>query len=177
MTEELRLALSIASFVVSGISLIIVFTYSKKVLRKEKELINKLEEETYKYYQELTLLEDRYFPYFKEHAAGVRKDKNSLGDGDNITSVKVGKKKKFYFDKIFYILNNQMRYSFKTKSINGMEYIVIDDDIKTLELLVSFEKPSNFLIRYQIKKIENNKYKLELIEEVNEDDTRRNEIC
>ena len=70
-----------------------------------------------------------------------------------------------------------MRYSFKTKSINGMEYIVIDDDIKTLELLVSFEKPSNFLIRYQIKKIENNKYKLELIEEVNEDDTRRNENC
>lgn len=175
MTEELRLALSIVSFVVSGVSLIIVFTYSKKVLKKEKELISKLEEETYKYYQDLTLLEDKYFPYFKEHAAGIRKDKTSLGDEDNITSVKVEKKKKFYFDKIFYILNNQMRYPFKTETINEMEYIVIDDDIKTLELLVSFEKPSNFLIKYQIKKIENNKYKLELIKEVNEDDTRGNE--
>ena len=55
MTEELKIALSILSFVISGISLIIVFTFSKTVLKKEKELISKLEEKTYDYYQKLTL--------------------------------------------------------------------------------------------------------------------------
>lgn len=175
MTEELKIALSILSFVISGISLIIVFTFSKTVLKKEKELISKLEEETYDYYQKLTLLDDMYFPYFKEHAAGIRKDKKSLGDKDNITSIQVEKNKRFYFDKIFYIINNQMKYPIKTKIIEGKEYIVIDDKIKTIELLVSFEKPSNFLVRYNINKIDNNKYTIQLIKEVNEDDTRGNE--
>ena len=116
-----------------------------------------------------------YFPYFREHAAGIRKDKKSLGDKDNITSIQVEKNKRFYFDKIFYIINNQMKYPIKTKIIEGKEYIVIDDKIKTIELLVSFEKPSNFLVRYNINKIDNNKYTIQLIKEVNEDDTRGNE--
>ena len=175
MTEEKRMVLSIIFFALSALALIVVFTYNKKVLSKDKEVIAKLEEETYNFYQNLTLIDDKYFPYYKEHAAGIRRKSKSTGDKDNITSIEIGKNRKFYFDQIFYIVNNQMRYPYKLETIDGKEYLVIDDKIQTIELLVSFEKPSNFLVRYKVNKVGKNKYQLELMPEVSEDDTRGNE--
>lgn len=175
MTEDQKMILAIIFFACSLIGLLVVFIYQKKVVRKEKEVINSLEEETYKYYQELTLLEDKYFPYFSTHAAGIRRKSKSNGDKDNLTNVSIGKNRIFYFDRILYIVNNQMRYPIKKEIIDNKEYMVIDDKIKTIELLVSFEKPSNFLVKYNVKKLGKNKYELEWEKVVSEDDTRGNE--
>ena len=58
-----------------------------------------------------------------------------------------------------------MHGKFKKEIIDDQEYIIIDDKIKTIELLVSFEKPSHFLVKYQVIKVDKNKYKLEIIKE------------
>ena len=41
-------------------------------------------------------------------------------------------------------------------------------------MVISFEKPSHFIIKYKVNNIGKNKYKIELIKEINEDDGRRN---
>ena len=170
MPEEVKLLIAIGLLFSSVIALLIVFLYTKKVVNKEKEIVNKLEEETYKYYQNLQLVEDKYFPYFHIHAAGLRGKRGSLGDKDNITNVEAFKNRVFYFDRILYIVNGKLHGEFDKKIIEGKEYIVIDKNIKTIELLVSFEKPSHFLVKYNVIKIDKDKFKIELVkeEEVNE---------
>lgn len=175
MTPEQKTVLAIVLLFICVIGLLLSFIYFRKVVKKEQEMLNQLEEETYKYYQTLELVEDKYFPYFKSHAAGIRTSKGSIGDKDNITKLEIGKNRVFYFDRILYISNNQMHYPYTIDEIDGQQYIVIDNRIKNIELLVSFEKPSHFLVRYNIIKIGKDKYKLELVEEEKSDDSRRNE--
>ncbi|MBE6143766.1 MAG: hypothetical protein E7177_07280 [Erysipelotrichaceae bacterium] len=175
MPEEVKIIIAIVLLFSSVIALLIVFLYTKKVVKKEKEIVNKLEEETYKYYQNLKLLDDKYFPYFHTHASGLRSKKGSIGDKDNITNIEAFKNRVFFFDRILYIINNQLHGKFEKEIIDGQEYIIIDDKIKTIELLVSFEKPSHFLVKYQVIKVDKNKYKLEIIKEDEVDERRNNE--
>ena len=163
MPEEVKIIIAIVLLFSSVIALLIVFLYTKKVVKKEKEIVNKLEEETYKYYQNLKLLDDKYFPYFHTHASGLRSKKGSIGDKDNIINIEAFKNRVFFFDRILYIINNQLHGKFEKEIIDGQEYIIIDDKIKTIELLVSFEKPSHFLIKYKVNNIEKDKYEIELI--------------
>jgi hypothetical protein len=174
MTEEQKIILYVSLLVISLIILIIIFLYTKKVIKKENETINKLEEETYKYFESLSLLKNEYFPYFYSHASGIRWTRGSLGDKDNITNLIIGKNRKFYFDRILYIINDQINYPFTKEIIDEKEYIKIDNKINTIEMLISFEKPSHFIIKYKVSNIGENKYKIELIKEMNEDDGRRN---
>ena len=74
-----------------------------------------------------------------------------------------------------YIINDQINYPFTKEIIDDKEYIKIDNKINTIEMLISFEKPSHFIIKYKVSNIGENKYKIELIKEMNEDDGRRNE--
>lgn len=163
MTEEQKLILALIFLVISIVSFICVFLYTKKVVKVEKQTVESLEKETLDFYKTLKLKDNKYFPYFQTHAAGVRRKNKYEGDRDNITNVTTGKHSKFYFDRILYIINGKLKYPFKKEAIDEKEYIVFDDKIKTIELLVSFEKPSHFLIKYKVNKIEKDKYEIELI--------------
>ena len=163
MTEEQKLILSIIFFIVSAIALIIVLIYTKKVVKGEKEKVDSFEKETLNYYQNLKLLDNKFFPYFNTHASGVRRSRKYIGDKDNITGIEVGKYNRFYFDRILYIINGKLKYPFSLEKVEEKEYIIINDKIETIELLVSFEKPSHFLIKYKVNNIEKDKYEIELI--------------
>ena len=130
MTEEQKLILSCILLIISVVALIIVFVYTKKVVNKEKELVDTLEKQTYEYFKNLQLKDGKYFPYFHTHASGIRGDYKSLGDKDNITGITVGKHKKFYFDRILYIFNEKLHIALDKETIEGQEYIVINNKIK-----------------------------------------------
>lgn len=164
MTEEQKLILAIVLLFSTVIALLITFIYFRKVVKKEKSTVDSLEKETYKFYQNLELKDGIYFPYFHTHAAGIRPKSKSKGDKDNITDITIGKNRVFYFDRILYIINNKLNCPYKKETIDNKEFIVLDDTIKTIELLVSFEKPSHFLVKYQIVKLKDGKYKIELME-------------
>lgn len=173
MTEEQKLILSCILLLVSVIALIIVFVYTKKVINKEKEIVDELEKKTYEYYKNLQLKDGKYFPYYHTHAFGIRGDRKSLGDKDNITGITIGKHKRFYFDRILYIFNEKLHIALDKETIDNQEYIIINNKIKKIELLVSFEKPSHFLVKYNVIK-DKEGYKLELDEkEVSLDESRR----
>lgn len=163
MTEEQKLIFAIIFFIVSVVALIIVLIYTKKVVKKEKEIVDLLEKESIEFYKNLKLIDNRYFPYFDVHASGIRRSNKYLGDKDVITGIEVGKHNKFYFDRILYIVNEQLKYPFTKEKIEDKEYISIDNKINTIELLISFEKPSHFLFKYKVNKIEKDKYEIELI--------------
>ena len=173
MTEEQKLILSCILLLISVIALIIVFVYTKKAVNKEKEIVDSLEKETYEYFRKLQLKDGKYFPYFHTHASGIRGDRKSLGDKDNITGITIGKHKRFYFDRILYIFNEKLHIELDKETIDEQEYIVINNKIKRIELLVSFEKPSHFLVKYNVIKTKDG-YKIELDEkEVDTDESGR----
>lgn len=173
MTEEQKLILSCILLLISVIALIIVFVYTKKVVNKEKEIVDSLEKETYEYFRKLQLKDGKYFPCFHTHASGIRGDRKSLGDKDNITGITIGKHKRFYFDRILYIFNEKLHIELDKETIDEQEYIVINNKIKRIELLVSFEKPSHFLVKYNVIKTKDG-YKIELEEkEVDTDESGR----
>ena len=176
MTPEQKLILLISFLLVSLVTSLIVLLVTKKITKKEKELVEILEKETFNYYQNLELKDNLYFPYFYTHGSGIRRDHKSQGDKDNITGVTLGRHNRFFFDRILYIVNGKINMPLEKKVIENQEYIVINDSIKTIELLVSFEKPSHFLIKYKVVKISKNNYKIELTE-VEDDDTRRDSNC
>ena len=163
MTEEQKLIFSILFLLVSVIAFVFVFIYTKKVVNKEKEIVDALEKNTIAFFNDIKLMNDQYFPYYITHASGVRRHHNYLGDKDNITGIEIGKHSKFYFDRILYIINGKLKYPYKIERINDQEYILINESIKTIELLVSFEKPSHYLFKYKVNYIEKDKFEVELV--------------
>ena len=73
MTEEQKLILWISFLIISLISLLIVFFITRKRVKKEKEMVELLEKETYKYYQKLELKDNKYFPYFYTNSSFLYK--------------------------------------------------------------------------------------------------------
>ena len=62
MTEEQKLILAVIFFIASVIALIIVLIYTKKVVKKEKEIVDSLEKESIDFYTNLKLIDNKYFP-------------------------------------------------------------------------------------------------------------------
>ena len=174
MTNEQKIILALVLLFISGIALLIVLICFKKYIKRETQMIDSLEEETKKIYTNLELVDEKYFPYFPTHAAGIRRKQGMMNDIDCITSLEAGKNKIFYLDKIIYIINDKMRYQYDIEKIEEKEYIVINDNIRTIQVVLSFERPSYLIFKYEITKIEKNKYKITLIKEDEEYDARRN---
>lgn len=135
-----------------------------------------LDNGSYDYYLNLKLKDNLYFPYFDTHASGVRYQNKSIGNKDKLSGVEVKKHYSFYDDNIIYIINNRIKYPLEIVDIDNQKYIKLNDDIKDIELLVSFETPSHFLAKFKVNKLDLNKYEIELVStKEDEDDSRRNE--
>lgn len=149
----------------------------KKKTAYAKSKTVELDNESYNYYLNLKLKDDLYFPYFETHASGVRYKYNSKGNKDILSGVEVNKRYSFYDDNIIYIINNKMKYDLDIVTIDERKYIKLNDKIKTIELLVSFETPSHFLAKFKVNRIDKDKYSIELNvnKEEKEDESRRNE--
>ncbi len=149
----------------------------KKKTAYAKSKTVELDNESYNYYLNLKLKDDLYFPYFETHASGVRYKYNSKGNKDILSGVEVNKHYSFYDDNIIYIINNKMKYDLDIVTIDERKYIKLNDKIKTIELLVSFETPSHFLAKFKVNRIDKDKYSFELNvnKEEKEDESRRNE--
>lgn len=164
MGEKEVLILSVIFLIVSIVVLVTVSILIKRNKNYRNHIISELEKNSYLYYQELKLLDNEYFPFFAEHASGIISSYKSKGEIDCLSNVSLKKHYKFVKDKIIYIVNNNLHYPLEIVIINERKYIKLSRDIKTIELLVSFEKPSHFLAKYAVKYV-NNSFKLELIEE------------
>lgn len=164
MNEQTKLILSIVFLALSLVLLIIVFAYTKKDAKYRKIKIDELELESVNFYKDLKLKDDIYFPYYKEHCSGLIPSIKSKGDIDLLSKVEVKKGYKYNKDKIIYIINDSLHYDNKVVEIDNQEYIEINKDIKTIQVLISFEKPSHFIAKYRVESL-NDGYKVELIEE------------
>ena len=103
-------------------------------------------------YMNIELVDGNLFPYREKLISGVKHDfkiKEELVD--EVTKIKLKKRYSFFEIKVIYIVNNSLHYPLKFKEIEGKKYIILDKDIKTIELLISFDKPSHFLLRYDFK--------------------------
>jgi hypothetical protein len=166
-----KLIISLVCFIIV-IIFFIVFSIILKTINKYIEGKNQaIEKETYKYYATLELKDNLYLPYYESHGSGIKFSLKSNGDFDEISQVKLDKKYTFFRDNIIYIINNNLHFQKNLIMIDGKQYLVIDDQIKIIEILVSFEKPSHFLVRYNVCKDELG-YHIVLKEE--EDDKRTN---
>lgn len=70
-----------------------------------------------------------------------------------------------------------MKYDLDIVTIDERKYIKLNDKIKTIEILVSFETPSHFLAKFKVNRLDKDKYSIELnvSKEDSEDESRRNE--
>ncbi len=166
-----------STILVLTLAIAIVFTVTvKKHTNYQKSKTNELDNNSYDYYLNLKLKDDLYFPYFETHASGVRYLHKSNGSKDKLSGVEVKKHYSFYDDSIIYIVNNRMKYQLDIVTIDEQKYIKLNDDIKDIEILVSFETPSHFLAKFKVNKVNSNKYEIELVsKKEDEDDSRRNE--
>ncbi len=161
---------------------VLIFAILFSIIVKKKTAYAKsktieLDNKSYDYYSNLKLKDDLYFPYFETHASGVRYKFSSQGNKDVLSDVEVKKHFSFYDDNIIYIINNKMKYDLDIVTIDERKYIKLNDKIKTIEILVSFETPSHFLAKFKVNKLDKDKYSIELNvnKEDSEDESRRNE--
>lgn len=172
MSDEVKLILSICFFVLSMTLFIIIYMMMKRRSRYISEMQNTIEEEIKNYYLNLKI-EENLFPYHEKLISGVRYDLLKKGkDSDSTFEIPLKKHYSFFEAKPIYIVNNNLKYLFEFKEVDNKKYIIIDKKIKTLELLVFFDKPSHIMFKYEFRFI-NGKFEYKVTEEVNDNDKWR----
>jgi hypothetical protein len=180
MNEVWQWILSIGGFVLSltffVVSLVIINNKRRYADERYIELVSK----TVEYYQNLQLKDDKFFPYFFDHAASVLPKWGKDGFNiDPITNLTLKKNYVYLKDRLLYIINERIVIHPPLIKIDNLDYIQIDNKIKTVSVLVSFSKKDSMLIDYKIKRTNKDNYSLELMsvkkgDEINEKSQQEN---
>lgn len=147
--EEIKLLLSIIFFVITLVFLIVVLIFIKKRNKYFSDVLKDIEEKTKDYFMNIEIEDCNLFPYHNNVVAGIGTKLSSKGEFDDLTKIKLKKHYNFFHQKIIYIVNNTLSYKFDIVLKNDKEYIVIDKKIKTIEILVSNNKPSHYMLKYE----------------------------
>lgn len=159
------------------VALVIVLLITIIIIRKTNEYKNlkykELVEKTELYYASLSLIEDNLFPYYTFHACDVEINLKSKGEYDELSQVEIKKHYGFFKDRILYVLNDNLKNKPEIIGKNKQKYILIDEKISSIKILVSFAKNDHLIIKYKINKI-GDKYEIVLEEsEVNVDEKKK----
>lgn len=167
MTEVEMLVLSIVFFVVTLSFFVFILIVLKNRKRYFETILSEIEYKTKEYFMSIGIEDDRLFPFNKEVVAGITRKFNKI-DYDELTNIKLKKGYTFIKQRVIFIVNNELNYPFKIVNKNNKEYMVIDDSIKQIEILVSSYRPSHYMLKYTFTH-ENNRIAYE-VEEVKYDE-------
>ena len=160
MEEVVYIIIVCALVIILGIALIFVKKIEKYKLQEYKNLVLNSE----KYFQELELFEGRYLEMVEYHGANIEFSFKNKYSFDYISNLTLKKNYSFIQDKVIYVFNEKLSVKPSIIEYNGKKYFEITDKIKSVNILVSFEKQSHILANYKVIK-NGNKYQLTIDEE------------
>jgi len=149
MNETQRLVLSIVILVISIGVFIFFLIFTRRKSSYRLNVLKAIEQGNKQYYLSLKLKDDIYFPYYPRLKSGFKYDFKSPGEEDVISNIKLNKHYSFLDERVIYIINNELHYPMNKVTIDNQEYILIDKRIKTIEMLISNDLPSHFLIKFE----------------------------
>ena len=119
------------------LGVLIYINHLEKYKKSEYNNLLKLSEE---YFQKLTLKDNLYLEKIDLHGSNIDISLKSKGDEDPLTKLKIKKGYRFFKEKVNIV------------KIEEKEYFEINDKIKTINILTTFENKNNLLVRYNVKK-------------------------
>jgi len=152
MSDLGRLILSIVLAVFALGLLIFVSILTKKRNGYVQGVLLAIEENNKNYFLNTNLLDGKYFPYHERLKSGLRHKFGCKDEFDEVTNITLKKNYTFFDERVIYIVNNNLHYPLKIVEIENKKYIELDRKIKTIEVLVSNEKPSHFLLKFEFVK-------------------------
>ena len=131
------------------LGVLIYINHLEKYKKSEYNNLLKLSEE---YFQKLTLKDNLYLEKIDLHGSNIDISLKSKGDEDPLTKLKIKKGYRFFKEKVIYFINDSIKEKVNIVKIEEKEYFEINDKIKTINILTTFENKNNLLVRYNVKK-------------------------
>ena len=131
------------------LGVLIYINHLEKYKKSEYNNLLKLSEE---YFQKLTLKDNLYLEKIDLHGSNIDISLKSKGDEDPLTKLKIKKGYRFFKEKVIYFFNDNIKEKVNIVKIEEKEYFEINDKIKTINILTTFENKNNLLVRYNVKK-------------------------
>lgn len=152
MSKEIIMIIIISIILVL---LIVTLLIIKRIEKYRKnvylEMIKKYEE----FFANLSLIDNKYLPYYETHSANIDFKINSKGDIDELINLKIKKHYSFYKDRLLYFFNDSLSCKPNIIGINNKPYYELNEKIKKLNILATFENGTHILAKYFVIKDEN----------------------
>lgn len=150
MDEVIYIIIIFSLAVVLGIVLIFI----KKIEKYKNYMYIELVTNSENYFRELSLLEGKYLEIIETHGANIEFSLKNHHSFDYISNVSLKKNYSFIQDKVLYIFNEKLSIKPLIVEKEGKKYFEITDELKSINILVSFEKQSHILAKYKVIKNE-----------------------
>ena len=147
--KELVWTIIVALIACLLLGVLIFINHLEKDKKSEYNNLLKLSEE---YFQKLTLKDNLYLEKIDLHGSNIDISLKSKGDEDPLTKLKIKKGYRFFKEKVIYFINDNIKEKVNIVKIEEKEYFEINDKIKTINILTTFENKNNLLVRYNVKK-------------------------
>ena len=132
--------------------LLVVLIYINHLEKYKKSAYAKLVRLSEEYFQKITLKDNLYLEKIDLHGSNIDISLKSKGDEDPLTKLKVKKGYRFFKEKVIYFFNDNIKEKVNIVKIDEKDYFEINDKIKSINILATFESKNNLLVRYNVKK-------------------------
>ena len=137
---------------------VFVYFYFKGVSFYRKETLRTIITKSDEIVMNMKVVDGNLLPYYIVHGYDVAHKFNCSNTKDLITGVSAKKHYCIVTEKVLYICNNQMNYKFDIVDKYDRKFIKLNDDIKNIEILLSFATPEHLLYKMTITKDSEGKY-------------------
>ena len=153
MDENLvKLLISILLFLLVIGWFITSFLLIRKFKNFRRQVFIDIENKNKEYYLNLVLKENNLFPYYERLKSGYLFSFKTKNDFDEVTTITLKNHYKFVDERVIYIINDELKYKDKEiVEIDNKKYLKLNPKIKHLEMLVSNDLPSHFMLRFEFK--------------------------
>ena len=137
---------------------VFVYFYFKSINFYRKETLRTIISKSEEIVMNMKVIDGNLLPYYIVHGYDVVHKFGCANTKDLITGVSAKKNYCVVTEKVLYICNNAMNYPFELVDKFDRKFIKLNDDIKTIEILLSFATPEHLLFKMNITKDGENKY-------------------
>ena len=141
--------------------LVSVFIVIRKIENYRSTKMNEVLNAYKEYYLNLKVKDHKLVPYHEENGSVVEFKFKSKGEVDPVTNVSLNKHYVYFKELIYYMGNDKLGYDFDFETIDNQKYIILNDKIKTIQVLTTFGNKETLLIKYKVIKNEDS-YSLEI---------------
>ncbi len=171
MSKEIVMIIIISGILVL---LVIALLIIKKIEKYRKKIYLDMIKNYEEFFRNLSLVDNKYLPYYETHSANIDFKINSKGDIDELINLKIKKHYKFYHDRLLYFFNDSLSCKPNIVGRDNKPFFELNEKIKKINILATFENGTHILAKYFVIKYDNG-LKLILDEsEVKEDESQEN---